>query len=57
MPTGAYPSPGALARLRHLFGGGSSTEPGREGYWMLDVEDHKNIEVAHFRPGRERAHH
>ena len=41
----------------HLFGGGSSTEPGREGYWMLDVEDHRTLEVAHFRPGRERAHH
>lgn len=41
----------------HLFGGGSSTEPGREGYWMIDVEDHRTVEVAHFRPGRERAHH
>lgn len=41
----------------HLFGGGSSTEPGREGYWMIDVEDHRTFEAAHFRPGRERAHH
>lgn len=41
----------------HLFGGGSSTEPGREGYWMLDVEDHRTLEAAHFRPGRERAPH
>ncbi|MDP2274400.1 MAG: metallophosphoesterase [Archangium sp.] len=41
----------------HLFGGGSSTEPGREGYWMIDVEDHRTLEAAHFRPGRERAPH
>lgn len=41
----------------HLFGGGSSTQPGREGYWMIDVDDHRTLEAAHFRPGRERAHH
>jgi hypothetical protein len=41
----------------HLFGGGSSTEPGKEGYWMLDVEDHHQVEVSHFRPGRHRADH
>ena len=41
----------------HLFGGGSSTEPGGEGYWMLDVEDHRTLEAAHFRPGRERVPH
>ena len=40
----------------HLFGGGSSTQKGREGYWLLDVEDHRTLEVAHFRPGRERAY-
>jgi 3',5'-cyclic AMP phosphodiesterase CpdA len=40
----------------HLFGGGSSTEPGREGYWVLDVEDHRTLEALHLRPGRERAH-
>lgn len=39
----------------HLFGGGSSTEPGREGYWVLDVEDHRTLEALHLRPGRERA--
>lgn len=41
----------------HLFGGGSSTEPGREGYWMLDVEDHRTLEAAHLLPGRERVPH
>ena len=39
----------------HLFGGGSSTEPGREGYWVLDVEDHRTVEALHLLPGRERA--
>ena len=39
----------------HLFGGGSSTEPGREGYWVLDVEDHRTVEALHLKPGRERA--
>lgn len=41
----------------HLFGGGSSTEPGREGYWVLDVEDHQEVEAQHLRPGRGRANH
>lgn len=41
----------------HLFGGGSSTEPGRDGYWMLDVDDHQRFEAAHFKPGRERVAH
>ena len=39
----------------HLFGGGSSTEPGGEGYWVLDVEDHRTVEALHLLPGREHA--
>jgi 3',5'-cyclic AMP phosphodiesterase CpdA len=39
----------------HLFGGGSSTEPGREGYWVLDVEDHRAVEAVHLTPGRMKA--
>lgn len=35
----------------HLFGGGSSTEPGREGYWLLDVDDHETVEARHLTPG------
>jgi 3',5'-cyclic AMP phosphodiesterase CpdA len=38
----------------HLFGGGSSTEPGQEGYWMLDVDDHVTLEAHHLMPGGER---
>jgi 3',5'-cyclic AMP phosphodiesterase CpdA len=41
----------AEAQRPHLFGGGSSTEPGREGYWLLDVEDHRELEARHLRPG------
>ncbi len=36
----------------HLFGGGSSTEPGGEGYWLLDVDDHQTLEATHLKPGR-----
>lgn len=46
----------SFAERPHLFGGGSSTEPGREGYWVLDVDDHRTFEALHLRPGRERAH-
>jgi 3',5'-cyclic AMP phosphodiesterase CpdA len=41
----------------HLFGGGSSTEPGREGYWVLDVDDHQTLEAVHLLPGRMKAKH
>lgn len=41
----------AEAERPHLFGGGSSTEPGREGYWLLDVDDHRELEARHLRPG------
>lgn len=41
----------------HLFGGGSSTEPGRAGYWMLDVDDHQLFEASHLKPGREPVAH
>ncbi len=37
----------------HIFGGGSATEPGREGYWLLEVDDHLALEARHLRPGRE----
>jgi hypothetical protein len=29
----------------HLFGGGSSTEPGRAGFWLVDLEDHQRLEA------------
>lgn len=35
----------------HLFGAGSSTEPGREGYWLLEVTDHQAVEARHLPPG------
>lgn len=35
----------------HLFGGGSSTEPGREGFWLLDVDSHQSVEARHVTPG------
>lgn len=38
----------------HLFGAGSSTEPGREGYWLLDVESHESLEARHLPPGARR---
>ena len=41
----------AAAARPHLFGGGSSTEPGREGYWLLDMENHLAVEARHLRPG------
>lgn len=36
----------------HLFGAGSSTEPGGEGYWLLDIDDHETFEAANLKPGR-----
>lgn len=37
----------ASASRPHLFGGGSSTEPGRDGFWVLDVDDHLALEARH----------
>jgi 3',5'-cyclic AMP phosphodiesterase CpdA len=37
----------------HLFGAGSSTEPGGEGYWLLDVDDHETLEATNLKPGRQ----
>lgn len=42
----------AQAGRPHLFGGGSSTEPGREGYWLLDVDDGQALEARHLFPGQ-----
>ena len=36
----------------HLFGGGSSTEPGREGFWLLDVANHRTVEATRLLPGQ-----
>lgn len=36
----------------HLFGGGSSTEPGREGFWLVDVENHRTLEATRLVPGQ-----
>ena len=37
----------------HIFGGGSSTQPGREGYWVIDVDDHRELEGRAYLPGRQ----
>jgi hypothetical protein len=29
----------ATAEQPHIFGAGSSTQAGREGYWLIDVKD------------------
>ena len=36
----------------HIFGGGSSTEPGRAGYWVVEVDDHRCLEGRRYLPGR-----
>lgn len=36
----------------HIFGGGSSTERGREGYWVLEIDDHRSLEGRAYLPGR-----
>lgn len=35
----------------HLFGAGSSTQQGREGYWLIDVRDGKIVGSETRRPG------
>ena len=42
----------AEAQRPHLFGGGSSTEPGREGFWLVDVENHRTLEATRLLPGQ-----
>ncbi len=34
----------------HLFGGGSSTEPGSQGYWLIELEDHLSLEARSLSP-------
>jgi 3',5'-cyclic AMP phosphodiesterase CpdA len=29
----------------HIFGGGSSTEPGTEGFWLIELDDHQRLEA------------
>lgn len=36
----------------HLLSAGSSTERGREGYWLIDVDDHAALEARRYLPGR-----
>ena len=36
----------------HIFGGGSSTESGREGYWVVELDDHRALEGRAYLPGR-----
>lgn len=36
----------------HLLSAGSSTERGREGYWVIDMDDHHALEARRFLPGR-----
>lgn len=40
-----------LEQRPHLFGGGSSTEPGVEGYWVLEVDAHDELEAQAYLPG------
>ncbi len=35
----------------HVFGGGSSTEPGHQGYWLLDVKDAQHVDAHQCQPG------
>lgn len=39
----------------HLVGAGSSTEKGREGYWVIEFDDHRALEAHAYMPGRKRA--
>ncbi|GMU61131.1 MAG: hypothetical protein AMXMBFR34_28940 [Myxococcaceae bacterium] len=39
----------------HLIGAGSSTEKGREGYWVVEFDDHRALEAHAYMPGRKRA--
>ncbi len=36
----------------HVFGAGSSTQQGREGYWLIDVKDGKFVGSEMRRPGK-----
>lgn len=36
--------------LPHQFGGGSSTEPGREGFWLVELDDHQQLEARAITP-------
>jgi 3',5'-cyclic AMP phosphodiesterase CpdA len=38
----------------HLLGAGSSTEQGRQGYWVLDFDDHLALDAHRYLPGRRR---
>lgn len=38
----------------HVLGAGSSTEKGREGYWVLEFDDHHALEAHRYLPGRRR---
>ncbi len=40
------------ARRPHVLSGGSSTEPGREGYWSIELDDHVTLEATRYLPGR-----
>ena len=42
----------AAAHRPHIFAGGSSTEQGGEGYWLIDVDAHDELDAQHLRPGR-----
>jgi 3',5'-cyclic AMP phosphodiesterase CpdA len=39
----------------HVVGAGSSTEKGREGYYVLEFDDHAELEAHAYMPGRKRA--
>lgn len=36
----------------HILSAGSSTERGREGYWIIDMDDHAALEARRYGPGR-----
>lgn len=42
----------ATGERPHIFGGGSSTERGREGYWVVELDDHRLLEGRAYLPGR-----
>jgi hypothetical protein len=34
----------------HVFGGGSATDRGTEGFWQLELDDHRALEARMLKP-------
>jgi 3',5'-cyclic AMP phosphodiesterase CpdA len=35
----------------HVFGGGSATDRGTEGFWQLELDDHRRVDARMLKPG------